>query len=185
MGTEHHSVWSRLILPISDWKLENPICFVITFCTYTAQSGGFSEAIESHCGKLRKSPAEAESKPTVWREGNKFTTAALPKLILNKAVKTCLGIDSKASVSSKGGAQLSCPSWWNLWASVATFSGSQNWDSLQRTYKTMSERRSLEVQAFVKQVSIHSETHIRIHTTNCCQKRHIMMKCFHFSDKQQ
>lgn len=106
-------------------QLENPIGFVITFCTCTAQSGGFSEAIGSHCGKRRKSPTEAERKPTVWREGNKFTTTAPPVMILNKAATNCQCLDSKASVSSKGGMQLSRSSWWKIRGSVP----SQNWDT--------------------------------------------------------
>lgn len=97
---------------------------MITFCTCTAQSGGFSEAIGSHCGKRRKSPTEAERKPTVWRERNKFKTTAPPVMILNKAGTNCQCLDSKASVSSKGGMQLSGSSWWKIRGSVP----SQNLD---------------------------------------------------------
>lgn len=145
MDTEHHSIWSRPILPILEWKLENPIGFVITFCTFTAQV-----QVAASPRPLKVTAGNAgnhwlKPKGSQQLEGeNKFTTAALPMMFRNKAAKNRQCLDSKASVSSKGGMQLSHSSWWKIRASVATSRGSRNCKSRQAPNKGDLRRISLK-----------------------------------------
>lgn len=124
MGTEHHGIWSGLILPIFlNWKTLLALWLLSVPAQHKAAASPRPlEVTVGNAGNHRLKPKGSQQ---FEGEGNKFTTTAPPVMILNKAATNRQCLDSQASVSSKGGMQLSCWSWWKIRGSVP----SQNWDT--------------------------------------------------------